>query len=133
METKVTRAIKPAELPTKVEGAAAKVAPRFLVPQVTKSHALKFPIEWDGVEYREVALSRLKGADFEKYAALVRMGVDHTTIFTSLVTRLPVEIVQSLDADDFFDLMELVKDFIPARFLETESGPHSETGPATQA
>lgn len=139
MNAKVTRAIKPeaaAAIAKIVEGAAPKAAPTFLVSVETKTYDLKFPLAYDGKEYRNLTLSRLKGRDFENFALLSQMGVPHSVIFMSMITGMPIEVVQELDADDWLELAELIKDFIPARFLQEAamaSGPDSQTGQDMQA
>ena len=93
------------------------------------------------LKYREpvisdqLSLTRLKGRDFENFALLSQVGVPHSIIFMSMITGMPIQVVQELDADDWLDLAELIKDFIPARFIQEAmaSGPDSQTGQDTPA
>ena len=57
------------------------------------------------------------------------VGASEDEATLSLISGLPVEVIQALDADDYLDLIEKSQDFIPARFREAAaSGPASETG-----
>jgi Phage tail assembly chaperone proteins, E, or 41 or 14 len=133
MTDRVARAIKPEPEKQTVNG-AAKAAPRFLDERAEiEPLPLKFPLEWDGQEYRQVELRRLKGKDFSKFRCLVAVGVSEDEATLSLISGLPVEVIQALDADDYLELIEKSQDFIPARFRQAaESGPASETGQNTQ-
>ena len=51
----------------------------------------------------------------------------------TLITGLPIEIIQELDGDDYLSLLQAAKGFIPARFREmAASGQDLENGPDTQ-
>ncbi|QPC87148.1 hypothetical protein GA830_10640 [Mesorhizobium sp. NBSH29] len=131
MTDRIARAIKQPQ--TQIpEGAAQKAAPRFLVPTTEKTYDLKYPLEWEGVEYRQLAFKRLKGKDFKKFSMLMQMGADEGASLISLVAGIPVEIAQELDGEDFINVLLETRDFMPARFQEAMSGQTSETGLATQ-
>jgi Phage tail assembly chaperone proteins, E, or 41 or 14 len=132
MADRVARAIKAEPEKQSVNG-AAKAAPRFIEEQASATpFELKYPLEWDGQEYRRVEFRRLKGKDFSRFRTLSAVGVSEDEVTLSLITGLPVEVVQALDADDYLELIEKSQDFIPARFREAAaSGPASETGQNT--
>lgn len=116
--------VKAAKIPAAEEdkGAAPKAAPRFIGDAgKTGSHKLAYPLEWDGNEYHEATLDHLRGKDFGKLRMLTKMGVSEDVALIHLVTKLPVEVVDALHADDYVELMELSKAFIPARFLEEKA------------
>jgi hypothetical protein len=130
---KVVKAVKPESVVNSGE-AAQKAAPRFLegTPPASDTYPLKFPMEFDGQEYRSVTLSPLKGKHFKKMRLLIGMGVDPDDAILALVTGLPVEVLGELDGDDYTEVAERAVTFIPARF-RTGSEPDSETGLDTQA
>ena len=145
MADKITRAIKPDAPATATaipEGAAQTAAPRFLgnekVVGHTDSYPLRFPMEFAGSEYRTVTFRRPKGKSFKKMRRLIAMGVDVEDAMLAIVTDLPIEMVDEMDGEDFIEVSQRAKPFIPARFLpsetdDEESGPDSPTGQNTPA
>lgn len=128
---RVTRAIKPNDAPKTEEGAAS-AAPRFLESQEAITHDLQFPIEWQGIEYRTVEFRRLKGVDFTTFAEMQAKKIPESVGLLSLVTGLPTKVVEFMDGDDFLDLTEKMKDFLPARFQPAKQRA-STTGRNTPA
>ena len=64
---------------------------------------------------------------------LTQSGVGDDEAMITLITGLPIEIIQELDGDDYLSLLQAAKGFIPARFREmAASGQDSENGPDTQ-
>ena len=134
---KITRAVKP-HTPTLHEpNVASSLAPRFIGSGPGNRQVaieLRFPIGWDGQEYRVVELCRLKGRDFSRMRRLTAAGVGDDEAMLAIISGLPIEVIQELDGDDYLALLEAARDFIPARFQPTaESGLASESGRDTPA
>ena len=134
---KITRAVKPHTMTLHETDVATSSAPQFIGSgpenrQVTIE--LRYPIGWDGQEYRIVELCRLKGRDFSRMRRLTAAGVGEDEAMLAIISGLPVEVIQELDGDDYLSLLEAAKGFIPARFQQmAESGPDSERGQDTPA
>lgn len=119
MSEKIVRAAKPEEIGRaneKVAAAAPVASPKYLTARPTKTVPLAFPLEWGGKEYHEVTFHRPTGMDFEHLREMTAKGIPDTVAMHVIVTDLPVEVVQALDAEDFAAIAEVAPDFIPARF-----------------
>ena len=133
MSDKIMRAIKqPVSAPIPTVEATDKAAPRFIgsgPAQISATFELEYPLEWMGTAYHSVELHRLKGKDFSRMRRLTMSGIGEDEAMLHVISGLPIEVIQELDADDYFRLLESSAGFIPGRFRETaESGPDSESG-----
>ncbi len=122
MADRVARAIK-AEPEKQTVNGAAKAAPRF-IGETTEATVLelKFPLEWDGQEYRQVELRRLKGKDFSKFrsfgAFIFLCGLSHLTMVLTLfsgVYRLDIIVRAAMAAVSVVTATAVVGDYAAAR------------------
>ena len=131
---KIVQAVKPDQTGmTAAGGKPAKAPPRFIdkVPLAPVVHTLAYPLEYDRVQYREVAIKHLVGADFARMKVLTVAGLDDNMVMLNLLTNIPLEVLRAMHADDFAELAEKAVPFIPARFLE--GGQNSESGASMPA
>jgi len=103
-----------------------KPAPRYLTDLETDSYDLKYPIEWDGVEYRQVVFAPLKGGDILKFRNMA-LVLDEDMVAIHLITGLPVEVAQFLMADDYVEVLERSVPFVPAKFQGDSTDEESPT------
>lgn len=131
----VTKAATAREIAA-AEARQVKSAPqepaRQILPEgfeAEKSIDLTVPVEFAGTLYERVSIRRLKGRDF---LALQRMTGDEDTALLSIVTALPPEVIAEMDADDFVNLSEAAKDFLPQR-LRAAADTISDAGQGSPA
>ncbi len=133
---KVVKAIKPEQAATPAPEAPKPVpAPEFIDALPSDNFKLKYPMRWNGEEYRSVDFGPLRGSDFSKLQRIAVVSGSEDIALVHLITRLPVEVVQNLHADDYMEVLERCTPFIPSHLLdlaESMSEPDSETGPNTQ-
>ena len=87
-----------------------------MTSQRHKTLQLLFPITVEDREVSEVTITRPKVRDLKAMdAALVGITdkLDQGIVMVSVLTRLPPEAVEELDADDFTRLSEEVAGFFP--------------------
>jgi hypothetical protein len=77
---------------------------------------LKYPVEFEGVAYREVTMRRAKGRDL---LAITKASKDDEIeggfVAIALLASVPREVVDEMDADDVAMLTEVVSGFLPKR------------------
>ena len=137
MAVKVVKAVKPEEMAgvgQEAEGAAPKASPRFLVAadETPATYDLEFPMEFDEVEYRTVTFRKVKGKDFRKMRLLAAMGVSPDLGLVSIVSGLPVEVLNEMDGGDFMEITERAEAFIPARLISKEESGQEESVSSSQ-
>ncbi|MBC6714804.1 phage tail assembly protein [Aurantimonas sp. DM33-3] len=98
--------------------AVAKPKVRYLGNRpLTKAYDLAVPMEFDGAEFRQLTVRRLKGEDFQSFASLIQQdGVSETDAILSLMTDTPVEVITALDLEDRLELTVTARPFMPRRF-----------------
>lgn len=92
----------------------------------SKNVALQWPLEIDGELVDHIALRRLTGADFKMLASFQDVE-DENAALLSLMSGLAAETFAALDADDYANLSEEARDFLPQK-LKAEIARISETG-----
>lgn len=95
----------------------------------TKVVALAWPLELDGVLIEQIELRRLTGADFKALAGF-QDSSDENAELLSLMSGLSPDVFNALDADDYANLSEEARDFLPQK-LKAEIARISETGEHT--
>lgn len=81
----------------------------------SKTIPLTVPVEHDGKTYEAINLRRLKGKDF---LALQRLEGDEDMGLLTAISDAPREVLEELDADDFVNLTESARDFLPQKLRE---------------
>lgn len=82
----------------------------------TKTVPLEWPIMVDGKKLESIELRRLTGRDYKALATLPT-GADESLALLAVITGLPAEVVESIDADDFELLSAEAKGFLPRSLL----------------
>ncbi|MBN9022527.1 MAG: phage tail assembly protein [Rhizobiales bacterium] len=91
-----------------------------------KTVRLTQPIAWDGKTVTEVQVRRPKVKDLramEQDNSVNATQIDQGVAMAALLTELPVEIIDEMDAVDFAALSEVIAGFLP-------EGPAPATGAA---
>lgn len=135
---KVVKAATPEEIARAEEQAKAKqaaaVAPQPAPARIVaregreKVVPLEWPVEYDGVVYEALTVRRAHGADFRKMASF---GGDEDMKLAALLTGAPAEVIAALDGEDYLNLQEVVKTFLP-RKLQQMAEQISGTGQNTR-
>lgn len=81
----------------------------------SKRVALEVPVEFAGRVYESISLRKLKGRDFLK---LQQLGDNEDLGLLTLISDAPAEVLVELDADDFMNLSEEAKGFLPRKLQE---------------
>lgn len=83
-----------------------------MTKSTSKVIPLKYPFEFEGVTYNKITLHRPRAKDLR-----VIKGdgdeIDQGFALLASCARLPVEVIDEMDADDFVSLSELIVDFFP--------------------
>jgi hypothetical protein len=103
-------------------------------PTAPLEFSLQFPVTHDGKIYNSLFINRIKGktllemnrtmqsnpeaADFALYAAMC--GV-------------PVGVIEEMDADDFIDMTEVAKPFLPRKFRELSGQDQASEAPSASS
>ena len=85
---------------------------------------LSQPIAWDGKDIAEVQIRRPKVKDLramERDAGNTPNQIDQGVAMAALLTDLPVEVIDEMDAVDFAAISEVIAGFLP-------QGPVPATG-----
>lgn len=107
---------------------AAKPAPEFIGNKNRSvTILLEYPLAYDGIEYHEVTLSRVRGVDLQR----VDEHEDQTLQLLHLVTGLPHKVIEALDAEDYAEINAVGADFLPRRLLQAAE-QHLNSGQDTQ-
>lgn len=111
--------------------APAAPAPLF-VGRAERSRAfpLEHPLEFEGRTYTEITVrrpnARQVGEFFEEYAAAITANPDALVYFPVFVDAagapIPPAVLDALDDDDRFPIMDAVPDFLPRRLLPLRAG-----------
>ena len=92
-----------------------------------KTVRLTQPIAWDGKSVTEIQVRRPKVKDLramERDNSATATQVDQGVAMAALLTELPVEIIDEMDAVDFAAVSEVIAGFLP-------QGPAPATGAAS--
>jgi len=93
----------------------------------SKTVRLSQPIVWDGKTVTEVQVRRPKVKDLramERDTTNTTSQIDQGVAMAALLTELPVEIIDEMDAVDFAAVSEVIAGFLPP-------GPAPATGAAS--
>lgn len=91
---------------------------------------LEWPIEFNGVVYNEVTVRRCSGLEVSEYVMALATGND--ALFPGI--SFPMEVYNSLDADDFDKVDTVVKDFLPQSFRQmAEQAPEASDNTSTKS
>lgn len=111
--------------------AATPIAPLF-VGRADRSRAfpLEYPLEFEGRTYTEIVVrrpnARQVGEFFEEYAAAVTADPGALVYFPVFVDAagapIPPAVLDALDDDDRFPIMDAVPDFLPLRLQPFREG-----------
>ena len=92
-----------------------------------KTVRLTQPIAWDGKTVTEIQVRRPKVKDLramERDNSVTATQIDQGVAMAALLTGLPVEIIDEMDAVDFATVSEMIAGFLP-------QGPAPATGVAS--
>ncbi len=92
-----------------------------------KAIRLSHPIAWDGKTVTEVQVRRPKVKDLramERDTSTSANQIDQGVAMAALLTELPAEIIDEMDAVDFAAVSEVIAGFLP-------QGPGPATGAAS--
>ncbi len=123
---------------------AAPAVPEPAAPPVTrflndrsrvKTVALDWPVEVDGVAYREVVVRRLTAGEVGAFVDRVRASgsgaeVRFPLFYDAAGTPIPDRAWDAFDSDDADKLVEAGDDFLPARFRTVRTADASGPGNA---
>jgi len=121
----------PAASPT-----AAPAVTRFLSDRSrVKTVALDWPVEVDGVDYREVVIRRLTAGEVGAFVDRVRASgsgaeVRFPLFYDAAGAPIPDRAWDAFDSDDADKLVEAGDDFLPARFRTGRTADASAPGNA---
>ena len=94
----------PADVP-----AAKKAAPVATLKGVrSKTIALEFPVEFDGVTYSEITVNRMTGKELAAW-------LSDDAAFYPPMFDCPHEVIDALDADDADTIKGAMNDFLPRK------------------
>lgn len=113
---------KPAPEPARLVAKKGKVR--------SKEVPLEWPVQYDGKVYDNLVVRRPFGSDFRRMADFDPDKAEELQL-ASMLTEVPIEVIEALDADDYMELQEIVKDFLP-RKLKDMAKQLSGTGQSTQ-
>lgn len=105
------------QAPASAEKSEAAEAPKFTflgddVRSVTIP--LKHPFSFGGVEYRELTAQRLRGKSILRLKKLANAGETRMEeLIYALICDVPIEVIESLDGDDFVEVASKTVDFLP--------------------
>ncbi|MCB1498582.1 MAG: phage tail assembly protein [Bauldia sp.] len=88
---------------------------------------LSQPIAWDGKSVTDVQVRRPKVKDLramERDTTNAASQIDQGVAMAALLTELPIEVINEMDAVDFATVSEVIAGFLPV-------GPVPETGAAS--
>lgn len=115
-------AVAPAPAAPAVPKPATPPVARFLSdrPRV-KTVALDWPVEVDGIDYREVVIRRLTAGEVGAFVDRVRASGSTTEVrfplfYDAAGAPIPDRAWDAFDSDDADKLVEAGDDFLPARF-----------------
>lgn len=115
----IVKAASPEQIAFAQAKQAATPAPaRQIAPagfEASKTIPLTVPVEHKGKTYSAISLRRLKGRDF---VTLQRLGDDEDMGLLTAISDAPREVLEELDADDFVNLTESARDFLPQKLKE---------------
>ncbi|MCB1502832.1 MAG: phage tail assembly protein [Bauldia sp.] len=92
-----------------------------------KSVRLTQPIAWDGKTVTDIQVRRPKVKDLramERDNSATATQIDQGVAMAALLTELPIEIIDEMDAVDFAAVSEVIAGFLP-------QGPAPATGAAS--
>lgn len=92
-----------------------------------KTVRLSQPILWDGKSVTEIQVRRPKVKDLramERDNSVPARQIDQGVAMAALVTELPIEFIDEMDAVDFAAVSEVIAGFLP-------QGPAPATGAAS--
>lgn len=75
-------------------------------------YALAHPITHQGREYTEFHVRRIKVSDMERKARQRLEGVELDISLLVDLTETPVEVIRQLDASDFVELQDIMRNFM---------------------
>lgn len=116
-----------------------KVASIVTTTKRSKTHPLKYEVEFNGVVYKEVSIKRCTAKEISEYNDILRAYIDEEAQGMSPVPPwidIPQEVYDAMDDDDNYDLEEAAADFIPRRLMNLlqtaiDNESMSETAEAT--
>lgn len=81
---------------------------------MTKTIKLTVPFEWEGRKINELTVRRPKVRDIrETETDPDKADIDRGILMTALLTDLPPEAIEEMDAADFMSVSEVVQGFLP--------------------
>lgn len=114
------------------EKVAAEPKVEYLTDEkLSHTLTLEYPFKYDGVEYRELTVHRLKGVKLMKYSQQQQQfesNEDQTAFLLAVLCSVPKPVIEALMADDFASLSEVLPDFLPKAMLEESTIHSSGTG-----
>jgi hypothetical protein len=103
---------------------AEKPAPKFIGTESRSATVtLKYPMEYDGVIYKTITLSRISGAQLQN---LNKQDGDPAIALMHLLTGVPHRVLEALDAEDFAEINVVGADFLPRRLMEAAEQNQSD-------
>lgn len=123
MTDKIVKAVKVdangqpiADAPSAAPAIEQKHPPRFLREAGSKTIPLQWPLEYDGIEYREITVGRLRGKAFRAMQALQGKH-DDDDIVLHCMSGVPIAVIQALDAEDYAEAVAATYAFLPEKML----------------
>ncbi len=106
----VVKAAKSTATGTADKGGAGIAPPKYLGDRKrTVEVKLDWPLEYDGVEYKKLTISRLRG---DQLLNLGKVGDDEIAIF-AIMCGVPRAVIAYLDGADMSKVAEKSADFLP--------------------
>ncbi len=119
-QDRVTKAATPEEIAAHEAAKKAKAeAPKVtrLNAEKTETYTLLDPLAFDGKEYRVATLRPFRGKDYETFM-IAQAIAGATQALIHCTTDLPLEVCTELGGDDFMELQERTRPFLPAKMRE---------------
>lgn len=121
-----------AEMLATTASAGPAAAPARFIGQASRSTAitLEWPVECDGVEYRDVVIKRMTTQEVADFVEGIASQAESARLrfpvyFHPNGHRVPDQVLDALDDDDMQKLNEVAEAFLPRRFQTALAGVSS--------
>lgn len=99
-----------------------------MTPATQIEFPLTYPITHDGKIYNSVFINRIKGKTLLEMNRTMQSSPESADFaLYAAMCGVPIGVIEEMDADDFIDMTEVAKPFLPRKFRElSDPAPESE-------